>query len=134
MATLKDFRDAYHELSGTASEVSRKLGFAGIAVIWIFKADLPGKAYTLAPELYQAGVMIVLSLALDLLQYIFGSLIWGAFWRSKEKGGATESQEITAPPFFNWPAIACYWGKLIVMVDAYYYLLRFLLGHISHIP
>lgn len=79
MATLKEFRDGYHELSGTASEVSRNLGFAGIAVIWIFKADLPEKAYTLAPELYHAGVVIVLSLALDLLQYVFSSLIWGAF-------------------------------------------------------
>lgn len=131
MATLKEFKDSYYELSGIASDVSRKLGFAGIAVIWVFKTDLTEKAYTLAPELYCAGVFIVLSLALDLLQYVFGSFIWGVFWRSKEKSGATDSQQITAPPCYNWPALVLFWGKLLLMVIAYYYLLKFLLGHVS---
>ncbi|HWR77816.1 MAG TPA: hypothetical protein VN283_11480 [Thiobacillus sp.] len=134
MSTLKDFRDSYYELSGTASEVSRQLGFAGIAVIWIFKADLPEKAFALAPELYHAGTFIILSLAFDLLQYLFGSLIWGAYWRYKESRGATDKTQIEAPPYFNWPAIVCFWAKLALMVVAYCFLLKFLLGHISPAP
>ena len=134
MSTLKDFRDSYSELSGIASEVSRQLGFAGIAVIWLFKADLSNLTFALAPELYYAGIFILLSLALDLLQYLFGSLIWGAFWRYKERNGATDNTKITAPFYFNWPAIVCFWTKLVFMVVAYFFLLKFLLVHISPTP
>lgn len=131
MSTLKDFRDSYSELSGTASLVSRQLGFAGIALIWIFKSDLPGGMFKLEPQLYSAGIFIVLSLAFDLAQYLFGSLIWGAYCRHKERVGITDGMHIEAPPYFNWPAIGCFWMKLVLMVAAYFYLLIFLLGHVS---
>lgn len=34
--TLSDYLASYYELSGKASDVSRQLAFAGIAVIWVF--------------------------------------------------------------------------------------------------
>jgi len=131
MATLKDFRTDYQQLSGIASEVSRQLGFAGIAIIWIFKVDSANNTFVLAPELYYAGAFIVLSLALDLLQYLSGSLIWGVYWRYKEKKGVAENSEIKAPRCFNWPAVTFFWLKLVLMVIAYYQLLDFMLSHIS---
>lgn len=131
MATLKDFRTDYQQLSGIASEVSRKLGFAGIAIIWIFKVDSANNTFTLATELYYAGTFIVLSLALDLLQYLSGSLTWGLYWRYKEKEGVAEDAEIKAPRYFNWPAVAFFWLKLVLMIIAYYQLLEFMLSHIS---
>ena len=131
MATVKDFRESYQELSGLASDVSRKLGFAGIAVIWIFKGSMPNNSFSLVPVLFFAAIAIVLSLALDLLQYTFGSLIWGAFWRIKEKSGFSDDQVVKASRFCNWPAIICFWGKLIFMIIAYSCLLIFLIKHIT---
>jgi hypothetical protein len=135
MPTLKDYRDNYEEFSGTASEVSRKLGFAAIAVIWIFKDDVvAGKSYALAPDLYSAGIAVVLSLGFDLFQYVFNSLIWDAYWRLKEKAGVKENAKIDAPAFFNWPALFFFWTKLTLMVVAYSYLLLFLVQHVSAKP
>ena len=36
---LSDYRETYYEFSGIASEVSRKLSFAGIALVWLFKIE-----------------------------------------------------------------------------------------------
>lgn len=131
MPTLKDYRDDYSEFSGIASDVSRKLGFAGIAIIWIFTVELADKSYVLPPALYSAGFAIILSLALDLMQYVLAALIWGGFWRVKERSGVKDDQDIDAPSFFNWPALACFWAKLMLMVVAYGYLLAYLFSHVA---
>jgi len=131
MTTLKEFRDDYYTLSGMASDVARKLGFAAIAIIWIFKIDASSNSYAIASELYCAGAAVILSLALDLLQYIFGAAIWGAFWRAKEKSGVKDDVTIEAPSCFNWPAIFCFWAKLLLMITAYGFLLAFLFKHVA---
>lgn len=131
MPTLQFYRDTYSELSGIASDVSRKLGFAGIAIIWIFTVESADKSYVVPQALYSAGLAIISSLALDLMQYVFGALIWGVFWRVKEWSGVKDSQNIDAPAFFNWPALTCFWVKLLLMFSAYWYLLSFLFSHIA---
>jgi hypothetical protein len=129
MTSLKGFRDSYYELSGSASEVTRKLGFAGIAVIWIFKGEMPDKSIQLPSCLYVASILIVISLALDLLQYALGSLIWGVFFRSKEREGCKDDQELEASPWLNLPAAICFWIKIISMVIAFVFMLTFLIAH-----
>jgi hypothetical protein len=134
MTTLQEYRDDYYEFSKQASDVSRKLAFAGIAVIWIFKADLPDNSYALAPELFYAGIAIVASLTLDLLHYGLSSLIWGWFWRHKEKTGVKLTDNLDAPSYFNRPALVCFWGKLATMTIAYGYLSCFLYRHVVPMP
>ena len=36
---LSDYRETYYEFSGKASDVTRQLAFAGIAIVWIFKIE-----------------------------------------------------------------------------------------------
>jgi len=38
---LQDYRDDFYTYSGKASDISRQLAFAGIAIIWIFKKEVP---------------------------------------------------------------------------------------------
>lgn len=130
MTTLKEFRDDYYGFSSTASEVCRKLGFAGIAVVWIFKAEQVGK-FLLSQDLLWAGVLIVASLSADLFQYVWASLIWGWFWRTNEKRGVKDDKELKAPRYLNWPTLFFFWGKLILMGIAYVLLLKFLLATIG---
>ena len=76
---LADYWKDFHELSGKASDISRQLAFAAIAVIWLFKTDTPTRQIAIPPELIRAGILIVAALAADLLQYVAASLTWGLY-------------------------------------------------------
>jgi hypothetical protein len=72
------------------------------------------------------AIILVSTLTLDLLQYCWGTLVWGAFARHYEKPGTSEEQDLDAPRWFNWPTLACFWTKLAAVVCAYGLLLNFL--------
>lgn len=119
MNTLERSQEAYRELSGTASTVSRHLAFAGIALIWIFKVNC-GSQQKVPAELVLPAIFIVLALACDLLQYVVSAAIWGFYGRVIELRVADGKQmPSAAPPWFNWPAIGLFWAKVILVVLAY---------------
>lgn len=122
---LKDTLENYYYHSGKTSELVRQLGFAGIAIVWVFKADVAGRQ-TVPPELIPAALLVVTALTLDLLHYATGSLIWGIYHRIKENAGATPAAEFLAPRQINWPALVFFWSKTLVMVVAYGFILKFL--------
>lgn len=135
MKPLHEFRTDYEELSGIASNVSRQLGFAGIAIIWIFKIDqkISTSIPVLLPsDLYIAALLIAISLLLDLLQYVTGSFIWAMFWRYKEKEPLISSDsEVEAAPWLTWPGWTLFTWKIIFMIGAFSFLLKFLILHIG---
>jgi hypothetical protein len=100
---LEDTRKAYQEYSKAASDVTRELAFAGIAVIWIFRitnaaSGVPGIPATLHLPL----VLFVVALGLDLLHYATGTVIWGTFGRFKERQeGVTRDTVFLAPRQLN---------------------------------
>ena len=122
---LEKFRETYRECSGKASEVTRTLALSGVALIWVF-AIQGDSGYKLPRGLLWPSVLIVLTLLLDLLQYVFHSLIYGAYARILEHRETSEDTELAAPPWFNWPALVCFWSKLGTIAWAYAVLLRFL--------
>lgn len=122
---LNKCREAYDEYSRKASEVVRHLGFAGLALIWIFKDDLPGQI--IVPiDLIWGGALIFISLGLDLLHCIIPTAIWGILARYKENKGVKGEEIFDVSGFVNWPAIFCFWGKIIAMLWAYFILISFL--------
>ena len=81
---LSDARGHYEYHSGKVSEVCRQLGYAGIAVVWIFKVD----GVNAVPQpLVLPTVMLVAALALDLLQYVYAAIAWGVLNRPVFRGG-----------------------------------------------
>jgi hypothetical protein len=123
---LKDARENYYEFSRKTSEIVRQLGFAGIALIWIFRAEGGGQQI-IPGELVPAAALIVTGLAFDLLHAVVGTLAWGIYHRYKETTGTKEQAEFLAPAWINWGTIFFFWAKTIVMAIAYLYLLRFLI-------
>jgi hypothetical protein len=113
---LSKYRETYYEFSGKASDVARQLAFAGIALVWIFRIDSRP-----APSLPR-------ELALDLLQYALAALIWGTFHRYHEKRlkDKRKDPELTAPPYFNWPAQICFLIKLVSVVIAYILIINYI--------
>ncbi|MBN1786982.1 MAG: hypothetical protein JW806_01155 [Sedimentisphaerales bacterium] len=122
---VKDYKRDYYEFSGKLSDNARKLAFAGIAIVWIFKQEKNG-IFTLPNLLKLAMLMFVITLSFDLLQYICQTMIWGFFHRYYEKKFG-EDYELTAPRYLNWPAILFFWAKVIVLVAGYVFILTFLL-------
>ena len=124
---LSDARAAYYEQSGTASSVARKAAYAGIAVVWVFNVPANHALHTVQPKLLLIALLLVVCLALDLLQYVLASLVWGAFARILERRShAAGVTHMEAPFFLNWPCLVCFWGKLLVLIAAYICLARFI--------
>ena len=68
---LQDYRNDSYEFSGKASDLSRQLAFAAIALIWVFRVDVAGQP-AIPSGLILLSVLVVASLTLEMLQYCAG--------------------------------------------------------------
>jgi hypothetical protein len=98
---LQKCLESYEYNSAKASDISRNLCFAGLALVWAFRITR-GDTTDIPPILRYAGVLLLIGLALDFLQYITGTVIWGSYHRYKEKK-VSNSDEFLAPKQINWP-------------------------------
>jgi len=78
-----------------------------------------------------AAKFIIIGLALDLLQYVVATLVWGIFNRRKEDEGLTAEDKFDAPRQLNWPALFFFWSKIPMILIAYGYILQFLINRIT---
>ncbi|HVT18826.1 MAG TPA: hypothetical protein VHQ90_21905 [Thermoanaerobaculia bacterium] len=126
---LADIRENSEYFSKKTSKVVRQLGFAGIAVIWVFKVTADGRTIIL-PPLIPASFFLVLGLALDLLHCVVGTAVWARYNRHKEQElkAQKDPEEIDfeAPRQINWPANVFFWSKITAIFIAYVLLIRFL--------
>jgi len=116
---LEDVRQAYYDFTGKTSEIVRQLGFAGIALVWIFKTGTDGNPI-IPNNLLIPAILIVISLTSDLSQYIAGSIAWGVYNRIKEKRGTSDKENFEAPRYINWATNAFFITKIICMAIAYF--------------
>jgi hypothetical protein len=123
---LQGYRESFYTFSGKASDLARQLAFAAIALIWIFKADAGGR-YNIPPDLFCPGILVILTLILDLAQYCAASIIWRVFYRWKEFEGVTEDTEIQHSPWLERPIWTLFVLKIVCIAAAYVLILRFLL-------
>ena len=132
---LTEARKAYYDFSKSLSDINRGLGFAGIALIWLFKQQEQTKA-SIPPGLHLPTILIVVSLSLDFLQYVWSTAAWGGFARLKEKElrklrrrgiEVREDEDVPAPAWINRPTLAFFWVKFVAMIAAYTAILHFLL-------
>ena len=115
---LETCRKTYDYFSGKASDICRKLAFAGLALVWAFKIS-KGTDIIIPEILRWAGILLVTGLALDFLHYILGTIIWGVYHRYKEVHETTEEEEFLAPRIINWPANICFALKQGFVFAAY---------------
>jgi hypothetical protein len=115
---LSHYSESKNYFTGKASEVSRTIAFGGIAVVWLFRkgseSSMPS-ADIIPDDLQWPLVLFVFSLGLDLLHYIFASLVWTLFYRWYEykiQKGWERDEDIVASrwnyriiDFFFWMKI-----------------------------
>jgi hypothetical protein len=122
---IADYWKDFYELSGKASDISRQLAFAAIAVIWLFKTDTRTGQITIPPELIRAGILIVAALAADLLQYVAASLTWGFYAHYLERKHIPEVERHS-----NWlvlPMRVLWVVKIALVIGAYILIFLFLI-------
>jgi hypothetical protein len=124
---LSDYRQTFYDFSAKASEVTRKLAFAGIAIVWIFKAS-ENSSPKVPIELYLPTALLVLTLALDLLQYVSATIIWGVFqWKEERKlQDINDDPELGAHPLCKLPQNVFFLLKIIAISLAYFTLSEFI--------
>lgn len=119
---LSEALKAYQELSARASDVSRQLAFAGIAVIWIFRVQ-SAAGDRLTTDLLLPLILFVSALVLDLMQYIIATLTWGWFHRhhekKKKKDGVTADVDVKASKYLNYAPLILFWLKMFAVALAY---------------
>jgi hypothetical protein len=129
---LSDARKAFEEFSGKASERSRQLSLAGIAIVWVFRPEnsvgIGVPAGLLPPALFFS-----LSLGSDLLQYLAATVAWGTFHRVNElkRQNPADDPVLLAPRWINWPQTTFFIAKLVFVAVGYVLLLLFVWGLIG---
>jgi hypothetical protein len=124
---LSDARKAHEDISGIASATARNLAFAGIAIVWIFKADVPGGGFRVPLILVWASFALICGLACDLLQYVYGAAAWGLLHRIMEKKlHRNQEKDFGAPIWINWPTEVFFWFKIVGVAVGYLLILIFL--------
>jgi hypothetical protein len=108
--------------SGKLSEISRQLGLAGIAIIWVFR-NVQGTQQAIPLSLVLPGFLLVLSLTLDFLHYFASNTLLEIFTRRAHKAG---EEEFIAPFWMNYPGRIFFYGKVLLVAFAYLYLLVYL--------
>lgn len=107
----------YREQTARATALVRKLSFAGLAAIWVFKTDTPdGPQVPLA--LFPAAIAFALALLSDLLQYALASTLWMRF--VFEHDTQYHGRDLVRPPaFLNRIPRFFFHAKLVAAVAAY---------------
>jgi len=127
---LKEARDNYDRRSTKLSDVVRQLNFAGIAVIWLFRTGEKTGGIPYSNCLMWPLGLLICSATFDLLHYAYASAAWGIFHRQEEKKLKNDRQraerEIHAPRAINWPSLIFFWGKTILTVAAYCFLIAYI--------
>jgi hypothetical protein len=140
--------DAKDAAAGTASSVARQLGLAGIAVVWLLAGGLQTSGVHLTTQLLRAGFALVVSLFLDLLQYLVPTLLfaWWARRKEKEKQGwkaknwyqkgdhaawnrsmVVDEEDVGGfPDWFNPAPWWFFWLKMAGLIYAYVLILSYL--------
>ena len=112
--------------TGKMSDNTRQLSFAGIGAVWVFGGGngLNHSALHFSTTFLWAGLLFVVALGSDFLQYVAGSIAWGAFRRKKELDVVVRNQpdSFLAPRAINWATIVFFFLKALFVVVGYAFL------------
>ena len=125
---VREYKATYLKNTKQASQLARQLAFAGIAVVWVFKQDVAGSP-TIPNELLFPTICFAVTLSLDLLQYLLGSMIWWIAYRVYENKYENGDDEVGGHSnLLPIPQHALFWLKSIAVMVGYYFLGAYLIS------
>ncbi len=126
---LNDILETFYTFSGKTSDITRHLSFAGIAIIWIFRSNIPHEPL-ISKDLLLPSFFLVIALSCDLLQYLSGTIIWYFYHRKKEKEGLSNKKNIIPSIWLNKPIFVFFTLKIICVITGYIMIIIFLFHRI----
>ena len=133
--TLKELRDIYEGSSGTASDMNRKLIFAGIAIVWIFRDatklssdkaqeavfDAVNNAGELIPDVFKPILLLFcISLCLDVFQSLVRGVMWHVYYHFKRDPKMKEAEILVEEPeWMNAFPDSLWYTKYVPTILAY---------------
>lgn len=129
MLKLSEAREAYEDASGKLSDINRQLCFAGFGIIWLY--NMSGDGIQIPKNLFLPGLLLIISLVLDVLQYVYTSLCWHIYY-DKHTSPEKDEEEIPfkEPRLINVPSWSLFWAKVGVMLSGYVFIGKFLISKI----
>ncbi len=117
---LNDYKKDFYEFSAKASDAARSAAFAGIALVWVFKLDAKPIPH-LPRELLAPAGLFALGLASDLLQYVVGTGIWGAFhlYNERRLRNPQSDPQLSHPVWLPVPVHVFFVLKVLAVVVGY---------------
>ncbi|MCH7772261.1 MAG: hypothetical protein IIA49_14810 [Bacteroidetes bacterium] len=126
---LNKYIKVYQDLTEKASDLTRKLAFGGIAIIWIFiisdSSGLKIPHQLTLPILFFASTLIF-----DLCHYIYGGIAYYILYKLKSKK-YQQNENVEKPKYLNIPMEIFYFLKLISVILGYIFLIIFLIAKIQ---
>jgi hypothetical protein len=124
---LKDVKATYDFFSGKASDLTRQLSFAGIAIIWVLRVGDKTGGVPYSHELLIPLWGFVVALAMDFLQYVYAAIAWNRFLHWKEDLlGADSDKDFLVPPMINFPTSVFFCAKIVAAMISYAYLIKYI--------
>ncbi|MFD6970589.1 hypothetical protein [Streptomyces sp. NPDC059949] len=128
---LEDARTAYYDASDKASEISRSLALAGIGIVWLLAGGLTASGIKLTQDELWALILLAASLSFDLAQYLYKTIAWSSWARSKEAGAPPDGDVGKAKASINRPTWLFFTLKMMCMAAAYYFIFADLVSRLS---
>ena len=106
----------YQSYTQNLTEHSRKLGFAGVAICWFFRAE----DFTFPAWIYAALVSFVAYFLCDILHMFIGALLTRRIAEKEEFRLLQETGSITGnvkkPRWIDWPAFTFFCMKTVLLM------------------
>lgn len=129
MLKLSEARKAYEDASGKLSDINRQLCFAGFGIIWLY--NMSDGEINIPQELYLPGLLLIISLVLDVFQYSYTSVRWHVYYDNHTSPTKDEEKiNFVEPRHINLPTWSLFWVKVAVMLSGYFFIGKFLISKI----
>lgn len=126
---ISDYKKDYEEFSGTLSGIVRNLSFMGFGIVWILIGGLDGfKKGVIPQQLLWVLVFLVGFIILDIVHYIYQTIIWYCYFKKleKEHGATCDRDNFLAPKKYTRWGWFIFWLKIAVIITAYILLLFYM--------
>src|SRR5271155_4679353 len=81
LSPIATVEERFYYYTQKAGDVCRQLGIVGVVIVWVFHSTVSQAVSATLPLRFRWPViLIVISLAIDAIQYIWGSIVWGWKW------------------------------------------------------
>ncbi len=115
---LSKYLEEYHNYTATLSDLTWKLAFSGIAIIWVFRVGVQGSD-KIPNELIWPLFLFCGSLLFHLLHYILGVLIKYNIYCYYVRRNKKNSDMVSTHDSWAVPIHMCFWVKIALLIVGY---------------